>query len=89
MNFQLTLPTMLERVGRFFPQVEIVSRMPDKSLHRSNYGEIHQRAKRLASALTKTGIKQGECVATLMWNHYAHLEAYLGIPVMGGGYSHA
>lgn len=84
MNFQLTLPTMLERLGQFFPDVEIVSRMPDKSLHRSNYGQVHQRAKRLASALTQAGIKQGECVATLMWNHYAHLEAYMGIPVMGG-----
>tara|TARA_R110002111_G_scaffold73018_4_gene116910 strand:- start:13397 stop:15019 length:1623 start_codon:yes stop_codon:yes gene_type:complete len=84
MNFQLTLPTMLERLGQFFPDVEIVSRMPDKSLHRSNYGQVHKRAKRLASALTKAGINQGECVATLMWNHYAHLEAYMGIPVMGG-----
>lgn len=84
MNFPLALPHMLERIGLFYPDVEVVSRMPDKSLHRTNYGQIHKRAKQLASALSHHGIKKGECVATLMWNHYAHIEAYMGIPVMGG-----
>ena len=30
------------------------------------------------------GAKKGERVATLMWNHYAHLESYFGIPAAGG-----
>lgn len=83
MDFPLTLPHMLERIGRYFPNVEVVSRMPDKSLHRTNYAAIHQRSKKLASALTHIGIKKGDCVATLMWNHYAHLECYMGIPCTG------
>ncbi len=29
-------------------------------------------------------MRKGDRVATLMWNHYAHLEAYFGIPVAGG-----
>ena len=39
---------------------------------------------RLAMALTQAGLKRGDRVATLMWNHYAHLEAYFGVPVAGG-----
>jgi len=84
MNFPLVLPHMVDRLTNFFPDVEVVSRMPDKSLHRTNYANTSRRAKLLASALMKRGIKKSECVATLMWNHYAHLEAYLGIPSMGG-----
>lgn len=84
MDFPLTLPHLVERLGLFFPTVEVASRMPNKSIHRTTYGQIQQRAKQLASALTRRGIQQGECVATLMWNHAFHLEAYLGIPVMGG-----
>ncbi len=29
------------------------------------------------------GIRQGDRVATLCWNHYQHLEAYFAIPCMG------
>jgi len=62
MDFPLTLPTLLDRAGRLFPRVEIVSRRPDLSIHRSNYGEFHRRARRLASALTKLGLQPGDRV---------------------------
>ncbi|ORU92087.1 MAG: long-chain fatty acid--CoA ligase [Cycloclasticus sp. symbiont of Poecilosclerida sp. N] len=83
MDFPLTLPHMLERIGLYFPTIDVVSRLPDKTLHRTNYLTIQRRAKKLASALTQAGIKKGDCVATLMWNHYAHLECYMGIPCTG------
>ena len=84
MNTPLTLDRLLERAGTLYPQVEIVTRQPDKSLHRSNYGEMYARARQLAQALLKAGLQPGDRVATLMWNHYAHLEAYFGIPAAGG-----
>jgi len=84
MNTQLTLPHILERAGRLYPNVEIVSRMPDKSLHRTTYGEFYRRSRALAQALQAAGIRRGDRVGTLMWNHYAHLEAYFGIPCSGG-----
>ncbi len=84
MAFPLTLPHILERAGKLFAQVEIVSRLPDRSLHRNNYGEFYRRARRLASALTRAGLRRGDRVATLGCNHYAHLEAYFGVPVAGG-----
>jgi len=84
MDHPLTLVHILERAGRYFPKTEIVSRMPDRSLHRHTYDDFYRRSRALASALTRAGMKKGDRVATLMWNHYAHLEAYFGIPVAGG-----
>jgi fatty-acyl-CoA synthase len=84
MQYPLTLVHVLERAGRYFRNSEIVSRMPDRSLHRCTYQDFYRRSRQLASALTKAGMRKGDRVATLMWNHYAHLEAYFGIPVAGG-----
>jgi len=83
MNFPLTLTHFLERAKTFFSQNEIVSRLPDRSLHRYTYGDLHKRACKLAWALQKLGVGPGDRVATLCWNHYRHLEAYLGVPAMG------
>jgi fatty-acyl-CoA synthase len=84
MDFPLTLPTILERAGKIFPRVEIVSRKPDKSITRSCYGEFYRRARRLASALTELGMRPGDRVASMMWNHSGHLEAFFGVPCGGG-----
>jgi fatty-acyl-CoA synthase len=83
MDFPLTLPTILERAGKIFGDVEIVSRMPDRSLHRYTYKDFYRRSHALAQALTQSGLRRGDRVATLMYNGYAHLEAYFGIPVAG------
>jgi len=84
MDFPLTLPTILERSGKFFSRVEIVSRKPDKSIVRSTYGDFYRRARRLAAALTTLGLKPGDRVASMMWNHASHLEAFFGVPCAGG-----
>ncbi|MEI8255394.1 MAG: long-chain fatty acid--CoA ligase [Deltaproteobacteria bacterium] len=84
MNFLLTLPTVLERARQLFASVEVVSRRPDKSVHRYTYGEFYRRARKLASGLRRAGMRPGHRVATFMWNHEAHLEAYFGIPCAGG-----
>jgi fatty-acyl-CoA synthase len=80
----LSLNAILERAGRIFPGSEIVSRRPDKSLVRHRFAEFHARARRLAAGLAALGLAKGDRVATLCWNHYAHLEAYFGIPAAGG-----
>ena len=84
MDYPLTLTHLLERAGRLFQDREIVSRLPDHSLHCCTYADIYRRSRRLAEALQKAGLHRGDRVATLMWNHYAHIEAYLGIPAAGG-----
>jgi fatty-acyl-CoA synthase len=84
MSYPLTLMHILERAGKIFPAGEIVSRLPDHSLHRYTYGDFFKRSRALAAALQNASLRRGDRVATLMWNHYAHLEAYFGIPVAGG-----
>jgi fatty-acyl-CoA synthase len=84
MDFPLTLPTLLERAGRLFARVEIVSRRPDRSIARASYGDFYRRARGLASALTKLGLQPGDRVASMMWNHAGHLEAFFGVPCAGG-----
>lgn len=84
MDVPLTLDQILERAGTVCSSVEVVTRRPDKSIHRYTYGDMYKRARQLAEALQKLGMKKGDRVATLMWNNYAHLEAYFGIPVAGG-----
>lgn len=83
MEYPLTLVHLLERVGRLFPKVELVSRMPDKSIARTTYADVYRRSRSLASALKGLGLEKGDRVATLGWNHHRHLEAYLGVPVSG------
>src|SRR4029077_6007578 len=84
MDFPLTLTHILARAERLFGASEIVSRLPDKSLHRYTYREFHRRATALGGALQRMGMAKGDRVATLMWNHYAHLEAYFGVSCAGG-----
>ena len=84
MTVPLSLNHLLERAGTLFPESEIVSRLPDKSLCRHTYAEYYARTRRLAAALGQLGLKKGERVATLCWNHHAHLECYFGIPAAGG-----
>ncbi|MBI5279475.1 MAG: long-chain-fatty-acid--CoA ligase [Burkholderiales bacterium] len=80
----LSLNHLLERAGKLFAANEIVSRLPDKTLRRHSYGEFYRRARALAHALQGAGLRKGDRVATLSWNHHAHLECYFGIPAAGG-----
>ena len=84
MHVSLSLNHLLERAGTLFASNEIVSRLPDKSYRRHTYGEYYQRTRKLGQALKNLGMKTGDRVATLCWNHHAHLEAYFGIPAAGG-----
>ncbi len=84
MDFPLTLPAILERSGKLFHRVEIVSRRPDRSIVRTTYGDFYRRARRLADAMTKLGLRPGDRVASMMWNHSGHLEAFFGVPCAGG-----
>ena len=86
MDFPLTLDHLLDRAARIFPRVELVSQLPDKSKRRHGYADLRRRARGLAKGLLDAGLQPGQRVATLMWNHHAHLESYFGVPIAGGVY---
>src|SRR3984957_5359187 len=83
MDYQLNLPTILRRAENLFGKKEIITRLPDKRLHRTTYRELSTRAKKFAVVLQALGVRQGDRVATLCWNHYQHLEVYFAVPCMG------
>src|SRR5262249_44606640 len=79
-NFQpLTPLTLLERAASVFPdQFAIVH----GSLRR-NYREFYARARKLASALSKHGIKRGDTVSAGLANTPPMLECHYGVPMAG------
>src|SRR5581483_6222950 len=83
MDFPLTLTHILRRAETYLGRGEIVTRLPDRSFHRTTYAEPMRRAKQLAVALQQLGLEPGDRVGTLCWNHVRHHEAYFGIPCGG------
>ena len=82
-DFQLSLSVLVERAERLNSASAVVSRRSDGSVHRTTLGECAQRARRVASGLAGLGIRDGDRVATLLWNQTEHLELYFAVPLMG------
>jgi fatty-acyl-CoA synthase len=77
-NFQpLTPLTFLERAAAVFSDHTAIVHGP---LRRS-YAEFYARARQLASALAKRGIKRGDTVSVLLANTPAMLECHYGVPM--------
>ena len=83
MEYPLTIEFILRRAETLFGHKAIVTRRPDKTIHRYSYADFVPRAKKLSVALQQLGLRRGDRVATLCWNQYEHLEAYFGIPLAG------
>ena len=80
-NFQPLTPLgFLERAAAVFPDHTAIIHGP---LRRS-YAEFYARARRLASALAKRGIKRGDNVSVMLANTPAMLEAHYGVPMTQG-----
>jgi len=82
MDRPLLVKQIAERAERVFADREIVARTL-AGVERSTYGQVVDRARRLAGALTDLGIRPGDRVASFAWNSLRHLELYLAVPSMG------
>lgn len=83
MSKPLLISSIIEHAARHFGSNEIVSRRAEGDIHRYNYSQCHQRAKKLANAFRQLDIKIGDRIATLAWNGYRHLEAYYAVSGSG------
>jgi fatty-acyl-CoA synthase len=50
---------------------------------RMSYREMAERINRLASALNRAGVKEGDTVAVMDWDSHRYLECFFAIPMMG------
>ena len=80
----LTISSLIEHAERYHAGGEVVSVETSGGIERSTWGDVATGARRLASALGKLGLKQGDRCATIAWNNRRHLEIYFG--VSGAGY---
>ena len=83
MTAPLLISDLLAHASQNYPNSEIVSRRVEGDIHRYTYRDAYQRSKKLAKALLKLGVQQGDCVATIAWNGYRHFELYYAISGVG------
>lgn len=79
----LLISSLIEHAARFHPKAEIVSRLPEGGMHRTDWAGIRSEACKVANALKKLGVQQSERVGTLAWNSYRHLALYFGVSGSG------
>jgi fatty-acyl-CoA synthase len=79
----LLISSLLIHAARWHGATEIVSRLVEGPIHRTNWAGIERRAQRLALALERLGVRPDGRVATLAWNTHRHLELYYGVSGSG------
>ena len=79
-NFQSLTPlSFLERAAQVFPERDAI-------IHgkcRYTYAQFYERSRRLASALSRLGIKRGDTISVMLANTPPMLEAHYGVPMTG------
>jgi fatty-acyl-CoA synthase len=81
-DYPLTTTAILRHAVAVHPDGECVT-WTGSGTRRAGYPEVAANAGRLAHALARLGVEQGDRVGTLCWNHQEHLEAYFAVPSMG------
>ena len=79
MNMPLTISSLLTHAARHNGDIEIVSKRVEGDMHRTTWGEVELRSRKLAQALARLGCEAGDRIGTLAWNGYRHLEIYYGV----------
>ncbi len=85
-DWPLLVHKIIDHAALYHGDREVVTRSVEGPIHRTNYREIAVRARKVAEALDRLGIKPGERVATLAWNTWRHLETWYGIAGCGAVY---
>jgi fatty-acyl-CoA synthase len=79
-NFAPITPlAFIERAAQVYPRRLAVVH----GMLRRDWGEVYERCRKLASALTARGIAKGDTVAVMLPNTPAMVEAHFGIPMAG------
>jgi fatty-acyl-CoA synthase len=82
MDTPLLISSLIRHADRYHGDAEIVSRTVEGPIHRYTYRDAHTRARQLARALGRLGVKSADRVGTLAWNSYRHFELYYAVSGM-------
>ena len=82
-DWSLTVDRFLEHAARWYGYKQVVSRLADGSIVRTNWADLLRDAKRLSSALLAYGVKPGDRVGTFAMNGANHLACWYGIMGIG------
>jgi fatty-acyl-CoA synthase len=82
-DFPLTLHHIRRRMGTSSPDASVLTLAQPGSVERATFTEVSERIDRLARALGRLGVEQGQRVATFAWNNQRHFELYFAIPCVG------
>ena len=80
---QLLISGLIEHAEIYHTDTEIVSRIVEGPIHRYTLKDAANRSRKLANALGKLGLQQGDVVGTLAWNTFRHFELYFGVSGIG------
>ncbi|HEX6530683.1 MAG TPA: AMP-binding protein, partial [Burkholderiales bacterium] len=83
MDQPLLISGLIRHADRHHGATEIVSKTVEGTVHRYTYRDAHRRARKLANALKRLGVRMHERVATLAWNGYRHYEIYYAVAGSG------
>ena len=75
----LLISSLIAHAERHHRNTEVVSRGIDGQINRTTWAETASKARRLANALTRMGLKASDRVGTLAWNGDRHLVLYYGV----------
>lgn len=83
MNMPLLVSSILRHAETVHGNNEIVSRLPEGGIWRYTYAEAASRARRLANALIRLGVRHQDRAGTLAWNTHRHYELYYAVSGSG------
>ncbi|TDR76664.1 3-(methylthio)propionyl-CoA ligase [Paludibacterium purpuratum] len=83
MDQPLLISSLIKHAEQYHGDGEIVSRQNDGAIFRYTWADAARRTRQLANALLDIGVSPGDCVGTMAWNAYRHLETYYAISGIG------
>jgi acyl-CoA synthetase (AMP-forming)/AMP-acid ligase II len=83
MDEPLLLSGLIDHAALAHADTEIVARTVEGDIHRYTYADAQARAKKLAQALRRLGMRVGDRVGSLAWNTHRHFEMFYGVTGIG------
>ena len=83
-DWPLRVSRIIDHAAKYHANRPIVSRSVEGPITHSTWAEVHLRARKVAQALARLGVKRGDMVGAMAWNTTRHLEVWYGVPGAGG-----